>query len=125
MPRFHDDVLDAALAVIVDDADELHICSQEPTTFEEASDTYSLGDKQDPTISAPLDGLVSGRRVVISAITDGSVAETGDATHWALVDSAGERLLAAGPLDDTMPVTASNIFTMTEFSVGIKDPVAE
>lgn len=121
MARIHDDVFDDGLQVLTDDVDNLFICTQEPATRAEAASTYALGVKSNPTVSSPTDGVMTGRRVVVSAITDGSVSATGDATHWALVDS--DRLLAAGPLSSPITVTQGNQFTLAAFSIGVTDPV--
>jgi len=121
MAFINDLVFDNGLQVLTDDVDGLYICSQQPTTYAEASNTYALGTKASPTVSSPQNGAVSGRRVTVSAITDGSVTDDGTATHWALTDSGNSRLLAAGSLSPTQNVANGNTFTLTEFSVTIPD----
>lgn len=116
------EVLDAALDLIDTTTENLYICSQEPTTFTAASDTYKLGTKASPAISASGDRSGGGREITISAITDGSVTETGTASHWALTDDSGSILLATGSLSATQSVTSGNTFTLTEFTIGIPDP---
>ena len=65
MPFMNDAVYDAALQVFVDDGNQLHLCSQEPGTFTEATATYSLASKASPTITAQADHT-SGRKVEVS-----------------------------------------------------------
>lgn len=121
MPFIRDAAFDAGLDNIQDIADDLHICSQEPTTYTEAVTTYTLGTKASVTVGAPEDGASDGRRVIVSAITDGSVTGTGTATHWALVDVGTTALLATGALSESQAVTDGNTFTLTAFDVAFAD----
>lgn len=117
-------VHDAALQVLTSEVNRLDICSAEPSTYGEASSTYTLGNKANPTVGSPSARTGGGRKVSLSAIEDGSVTATGanNATHFALVDTVNSRLLAAGPLGATVSVTGGNTFTLTAFDVGIPDP---
>lgn len=121
MAYLHDDVLDGGIQVLTDATSKvLHICSQAPTTRTEAATTYTLGNKSGPTVGAPTNGDSSGRKVVISAITDGSVTGSDDATHWALID--GTRLLAVQTLASSQTVTSGNTFTLGAIDITIPDP---
>lgn len=122
MAQLGDRVFDNGLSVLSDEADELHICSDEPATYNEATSTYSLGEKASPTIAAPSDRTGGGREVEVAAINDGSVTDTGTASHYAIVDTANSRLLAAGSLDTPQSVTNGNTFTLSSFTIGIPDP---
>ena len=117
-----DAVLDAAVALIRSSCTALHICSAAPATYAEAITTYTLGNKATPTINAPEDGDVSGRKVRIIAIDDGAVTGTDTATHVALVDGTNSRLLAVQALSAGVAVTSGNTFTLTAFDVEIPDP---
>ena len=124
MPFIHDTALDALLADIDDNAEELHICSAEPTNYTEATVTYSLGQKTARVVNAPTDRGGGGREIVIPAITDGAVDGTGTADYWAIVKAtATSRLLAAGDLSAPQGVTDGNTFTLTEFAIGVPDAV--
>jgi hypothetical protein len=114
-----DDVLDAACNEVATGT-ALHICSQEPATYAEASSTYTLGNKSSPGFTGPANGDVSGRKIAVDAIADGSVTGTDTATHWAIVD--GSALLAAGALDSSQSVTSGNTFTLTSFDIEFPDP---
>ena len=122
MPWLNDKVLDEGLDILDIDADELHICSQEPTDYTEAQTTYTLGNKASPAVGAPADRAGGGREVTVSAISDGSVTGTGTASHWALVDTVNTLLLATEELSTPQGVTSGNTFTLTEFDIGIPDP---
>lgn len=123
MPYMIDAAYDAALNYVQDNATSLHICSQEPATLAEAITTYSLGEKTTPTISEPGDRTGGGRKCTVSAITDGVVDGTDDASHWALV--SGTELLAANALDATQGVTSGNPFTLPAFDFGVPDVVSD
>jgi len=116
------EVLDAALNYIDTNAENLYICSQEPTTYTAAQTTYKLGTKASPTISASADGTPNGRSITISAITDGTVSATGTATHFAITDNSASLLLATGALSASQSVTSGNTFSLTSFTVRIPDP---
>jgi len=122
MATLADRVYDSGLGILNSEANRLDICSQEPTTYTEATSTYTLGNKVSPTVSSPADRPGGGREVTVSAISDGSVTATGTATHFALVDTNNSRLLATGALDSSESVTNGNTFTLTEFTIGIPDP---
>lgn len=120
MPFIADYCFDLALAGVAS-ANKLTICSQEPVTYTEANATYTLGNKTTPSIGAAADRTPSGRKVTVSAITDGSVTGTGTASHWALVDTVNSRLLSTGALSASQAVTSGNTFTLAAFDVGIPD----
>lgn len=119
MPYISDAVFDGGLGVLTANQDRLDICSQEPTTYTEATSTYTLGNRA-VTTGAPQDGAVDGRRVIIPAITDGSVTGTGIATHWAGNDGAAA-LYTTGALLASQAVTAGNTFTLDAISTTIRD----
>lgn len=96
----------------------LHVCSSEPSTFAGVS-SVTLGNKADPIIGTPENRSGGGREVVVDAISDGTVTGTGNATHFALVDTAASRLLVAQSLNASQAVTQGNEFTLTSFTIGI------
>lgn len=119
MPFLPDAALDALLNYVQDSVTVLHICSAEPSTYAEATSTYTLGNKSSPSVAEPSDRSPNGRECVVSAITDGSVTGTGDASHWALVSASV--LLAASTLASTQTVTSGNTFTLAQFAFGVPD----
>lgn len=116
----NDYVLDNGLTVLDSDVTALVICSDMPTTYAEADSTYKLGSKASPTVSAPADAT-SGRKVTVSAITDGSVSATGTATHFALIDGTNSRLLVAQALASSQGVTDGNTFTLGAIEINFPD----
>jgi hypothetical protein len=122
MASIGDRVLDNGLTVLNTEGNALHICSTEPTTYTEATSTYTLGNKTTYSSGAPADRTGGGREVTYAAITDGSVTGTGTAAYWATVDTVNSRLLAVQSLSSSQAVTSGNTFTLTSFTVGIPDP---
>lgn len=122
MGYINDRVLDNGLTVLGTEANRLDICDTEPTTYTEATTTYTLGNKLTPTVGSPEARAPSGRKVVVAAITDGDVTATGTASYWALTDTGNSRLLAAGDLSTPQAVTSGNVFTLTGFDIGIPGP---
>jgi len=124
-----DTVLDGGLSYIADTGDTLHLCSQEPTTYTEASSTYTLanialteGDGNgDYTIAA---GDTSGRKITLGAQTV-NVTGSGTATHYAIVDAVGSELIATNTMQN---VALSGSGTQDVSAVDVlelQDPVSE
>jgi hypothetical protein len=114
-------VLDGGLDYLTAQATDLHICSQPPGNFA-AVGSYTLGSKAGPTVSAAGARTGGGRQVTISAITDGTVTATDVAGFWAIVDTAGSELLAAGILATAAWVGSGNPFALTAFHIGFPNP---
>ena len=129
MPSYSDYVLDGSLAR-VQEADQFHVCSQEPTTYAQATTTYdgtankySVGVKTSPTITAAADRTGGGREVEISVFSDGVINATATATHFALVDSANSRLLLTGNLTESQAATQGNPLSISAaIPLGNGDP---
>lgn len=122
MATIADRVLDEGLSTLTNEANRVDVCSQEPTTYAEATSTYTLGNTTTVTISSPADRTGGGRQVTLSAISDGSVTGTGNATHYAIVDTTNSRLLVTGSLTTPQQVTSGNTFSLEALDVGIPDP---
>ena len=119
-----DRVLDNGLTVLNTEANRLDICKTLPTTYTEATSTYTVGNKLAPSIGSPATASPNGRKVTVSQITDGTVTATStgtsdDAQYWALTDTANSRLLAAGDLASAQMVTSGNTFTLAAFDIRI------
>lgn len=123
MATLNDRVFDNGLTVLDTEANKITITSQEATTYTEGNATYALGDSTSISISAPADRTGGGRKVTVSAITNGSVTANGTATHYAILDTVNSRLLATGSLTASQIVTSGNTFTLSAFDIGIPDPV--
>ena len=124
MPFINNEVRDQGLDYADTNGTRIDICSQEPTTYSEATTdgTFSLGNKTGLNTGTTEAGATDGRRVIVPAITDGTVTETGTATHWALTDGSAV-LIAAGPLSSSQAVTDGNPFTLDAISITIRDVV--
>lgn len=121
MAYINPDILDDGLNVATSTGDTLHICSSEPTTHAAAL-TASLGNSA-VTVGAPGARTGGGRKVTVAAVAGGSVTADGTATHYALLDSTGTRLLAANTLTASQVVSNGNTFSAQAFDIGIPNPV--
>jgi hypothetical protein len=119
MAYLNDRVLDNGLTVLDTEANRLDICTTEPTTYAQATSTYSLGNKTALSIGAPEARTPSGRKVVVAAISNGTATVTGTAGFWAITDTVNSRLLAANSLSATQAITNGNTFTLPAFDIGI------
>ena len=123
MATLNNRVFDQGLSVLDLEANQIHVTSQEATTYAEAITTYTLGNSTSLSISAPQDRTGGGREVVVAAISDGAITGTGTATHYAIVDTVNSRLLATSTLTTSQAVTNGNTFTLSSIAIGIPDPV--
>jgi hypothetical protein len=122
MAFLNDKVFDSGLSVLDTTGNRLDICSTAPTTYAEATSTYTLGNKTSLSIGAPADRSGGGREVTVAAFTDGSVTGTGTAAYYAIVDTSLTLLLAQGSLSSSQSVTSGNTFSISAFKIGIPDP---
>ena len=120
MAFLNDNVYDSGLSYVTTNGTRIDICSQEPTTYTQATSTYTLGNKASMTVGSPTNGATDGRKVVVPAITDGSVTSTGTASHWALTN-ASNTLIATGSLTSSQSVTSGNTFTLDAIDITIRD----
>ena len=120
MAFLNDNVYDSGLSYVTSNGTRIDICSQEPTTYTQATSTYTLGNKASMTVGSPTNGATDGRKVVVPAITDGSVTATGTASHWALTN-ASNTLIATGSLTSSQSVTSGNTFTLDAIDITIRD----
>jgi hypothetical protein len=111
---------DSGLSYATTNGDRIYICTQDPTTFTEATSTYAIANKTSVTVGSPTAGTVSGRKVVISGVTGGTITGTDDATHWALVRHGASELLATGTIDGSpVALTSGNTFSLTGAEIEI------
>ena len=97
------------------------ICSSEPTTYALATTTNLLGSFTFGTSAActgPSAGTSpTGRKLVMNAVTAGTITTTGTASWWAAVCTAS--LYAHGLLSAAQAVTSGNTFTLGSFEIRI------
>jgi hypothetical protein len=119
MAYINDEVFDQGLDYADTNGTRIDICSQEPVSYAEATSTYTLGNDTVNT-GATQNGASSGRRVIVPAITAGTVTGTGTASHWALTNGSNT-LIATGALTAPQGVTSGNTFTLDAISITIAD----
>jgi len=120
MAYINDNAFDAALSYM-GTADRVDITSAEAANVTEARTTYTLGNKGSLTMGSPTDGDTTGRKMVVPAITTGSVTGTGTAAYWAVSNSTV--LMATGALSSSQSVTSGNQFTLGAFDITFPDAV--
>ncbi len=121
MPFIIDAILDDLSSIASQASRRMDICyTQEPTTYTEATSTYTCGNKTGLSMTAITNGAVDGRRVQTPAITDGSVSATQTAGWWGLTDASAV-LHAAGALSATQAVTNGNTYTLDAVSLTNRD----
>ena len=118
----HNDVLDAALNIIKNNANLMTACSAEPTTRTEAITTYALADvamtATDFTVG---EGDTNGRKAAVAAKSGVTIDTGGTANHVALVD--GTRLLYVTTAS-AQALTQGNTVDFSTWDVEIADPTA-
>ncbi len=117
-----DTVFDSGLSSADTNGTQIDITSAEATNITEAITTFTLGNDAVNT-GAPQAGTVDGRKVVVPAITAGSVTGTGTAAFWALSNGTSI-LIATGPLTATQAVTSGNTFTLDAIDITLRDATA-
>ena len=121
MPLY-DRVLDYGLNALTTEANRLDVCHTIPTTYAQATSTYTVGNKTSPSVGAPAAASPNGRKVTVAAITDLAITATStstadDAQYWALTDTTNSRILAAGSLAEAKMTTSGNTGTLTAFDI--------
>ena len=119
-----DAILDDMLGVIADAADRVDICSTQPTTYAEATDTYSLGDvtlnagagNGDWTLA---NGDTNGRKLTMAQQTGVTIDASGTAAHIAVTN--GSDTLLAVTTCTSQAVTSGNTATINAFDIEISD----
>lgn len=113
-----DAALDNGLAAL-GDADSLFLCSDAPTSYDDATNTYAMGSGS-VSVGVPQAHTGGGRQVVVAEVT-GSVSADGTPACWALVNSAASpgELLAYGNLDAGSPgdIATGQSFTLATMTL--------
>lgn len=123
MPFICDAMLDAALDYL-DNADYLHLCSAEPTSYAEAASTYSKGSVAiNSTDWTTANGDSTGRKATLAAQTL-TPSATATVTHWALVKSGTTLLIAWGTLAASLGLSDGVDVTTQELVITLPDAVA-
>lgn len=120
MATLANSVLDDGLSTLTTNGTRIDICSAEPTSYAEATSTYTLGTST-ITTGSPADRTSGGREVTVNAVTDASVTGNGTAAFYAITNGS-DTLYATGNLSTSQTVTSGNTFSLGSFTIGIPDP---
>jgi hypothetical protein len=120
----HDDVLDGALNIVKNNATRQVACSAEPTTYTEGNATYALADI---TVASgdftAANGSTSGRKLTVGAKTGALIDASGTATHIALLDVTGTKLLYVTTCtSQALTANGSNTVNFPSWKFEIADP---
>ena len=127
----NDLVLDAPFTYIVANADQMFVCSTDPTSdgtpagaaYTKASSTYNLGTVAgSPTYIPPTDGSPNGRVMQISQETGVPITSSGDAQHVVLASSVLLEVLAVTTIT-LQAVVVGNTVTIPAWDINNPDPV--
>lgn len=113
-------VFDSGLSALTSNGTRIDICTTEPTTYAEATSTYTLGNSS-ISIGSPADRTGGGREVTVGSVSDASVTGTGTAAFYAITDDSSV-LYATGSLSTLQSVASGNTFSLGSFTIGIPDP---
>lgn len=119
----HDNVLDAALNYVKNNATRICVCNAQPLTYTEAVTTYKLAIKTitSTDFTGPANGDTSGRKLTSNQHASITVDSSGNATHIALADSATSTLLEVTTCT-LQALTAGNTVTIPAWDEEIADP---
>jgi hypothetical protein len=124
----HDNVLDAALDYVKQNADRMVVCEGQPVSYAEATTDKGSGGKKladvavvsgDFTIS---DGDASGRKVRVAQKTGITVDVSGTADHIATVDDTSSALLRVTTISNSQAITAAGTVDINAHDQEIGDP---
>lgn len=114
-------VLDGALDVVATGT-ILNVCSAQPTTYLEATSTYSLADVALTGASfTKAAGDVSGRKVTVAQQSAIPIDTTGTATHIAISTVTGS-LLRIVTTCTSQALTAGGTVTVPAFDFEVSNP---
>lgn len=127
MAKFAPDATIDGMLDVVALADEMYVCSGQPTDYADIANvdligpiTLTPGDGGgDFTIA---DGDVSGRKITVAAQNGASVATSGSATHIVLATGGATDLLRYITTCAAQSVTAGNTANVGSWTVTIPDP---
>jgi hypothetical protein len=113
-----DAMLDDGLDYISANATELYLCTEQPVD-RAAAIAASLIAAVIPGFGAIADGIVSGRRIPVNAVTDEPITATGDATHVVLCSAT---TLLYGTTCTQQTLTSGGTVTIPTWNVELRDP---
>lgn len=118
MAYVNDEARDGGLDWVVSNGTRLDMCNAQPTTYTEATSTYSIGNKTGVTCVLG-DGDTDGRKATIPSVS-GSTTSTDTCTHWALTDGSSV-LVAWGTIQTPVELTSGVNFSSNAIDITIRD----
>lgn len=129
MAKFtNDQVMDAALDNIINNADQMVVCAGQPANYADATTDLGTGSGNalgETAITSgdftKADGDTSGRKLTVAEQTGIDVDVSGTADHVALVDDTNSVLLHVTTIT-SQAVSAGGTMTVQAYSEEIEDP---
>lgn len=120
----HDDVLDGALNIIKNNVTRMVACSAEPTTYTQGNATYALADVTMASSDfTNANGDTSGRKTTVAAKSGVLIDTTGTATHVALLDVTGSKLLYVTTCtSQALTANGTNTVSFPAWDIELADP---
>ncbi len=116
-----DAALDLALNLIKNNCNLMVACSQQPTTYTQATSTYALASVSMTSGNYTLaDGDVDGRKLTTAAKNTVAVTASGTITHVALVDTTNSVLYIV-TTTTSQAVTAGNTIDFPAWAIALAD----
>lgn len=116
----HDDVLDALVEEIKNNANLLCACSAQPTSRIEAAVTYMLATVALTSVDFTIaDGGSGGRKVTISAKSGITITNNGTITHLAIIDNSKLYFVTT---TSSQTLVAGNLLNIPSWTITVNDP---
>lgn len=119
-----DAALDAALDYLRTNGTRIDFCTQEPTTYAEATATYTKANQTGITLTANANGTPNGRRCTIPDTVSATVTGDGTVTHWALTNGTNT-LVATGAMSAGVAVLVGGGTNTLDLSAAIPLEIAD
>ena len=120
MAFLNDNVDDRGLNWAQSTTQTLYITTLQVSTYAQATTLgIGIGIATCTSVGAPAAGSPNGRQISVPSTGAGSITSTATASSYALVNSTGAILVAAGDLSAAQSVTSGNTFTLTSFTIRI------
>ena len=114
-------VLNSGIGYISTNANRIYICTQQPTTYNEATVTYDVGYKDMGVggVAGAPETTQGRQQVTTNAVTGGLVAVNGTPAAWAVVDTVNSLLLATGVLSGAEALTTDDGWALSPFTIAM------
>jgi len=113
----HADVLDSALSVLSSQSDLIVALSSDPTSYAIATGSAQLSNAALTSGDFTLEDTTGGRRAAIAA-KSGTASASGMATHIALLDTSGSRVLFSATIPN-VSVSSGDVVQFLAWSIAL------